>query len=211
MSSSIIVFGDVKLAEKDIKSEIAGRTIRKNDRVRTVSGKESVEIVWDRSLREYDVGIKPMLRAAWERIETIFEITDGGAYGFLMLDPKDQSAGDAGRVAVLGGSPSGYQLYKRYAHAASGRYKDRKITRPKANSVVVFVNNAATSASIDENDGSLTIAGNPDPANVRWTGTFYVPVHFANDQIDWKLERPGPDAATRLIAGPMCTLQEIPE
>jgi uncharacterized protein (TIGR02217 family) len=211
MPTSIAVFGDVILTASDIKSEVKGRVIRKNERVRTASGQESINIVWDRSMREYDIGIKPMLRASWEKVQTIFEITDGGARGFLILDPADQTAGEGGRVASLSGSVVTYQLYKRYEHVASARYKDRKITRPLASSIVVKVNGVVTSATVDETDGTLSIAGSPDPSTVRWTGSFHVPVHFVNDQIDWEMLRPGNDVDLRLLAGPLCTMQEIPE
>jgi hypothetical protein len=45
---------------------------------------------------------------------------------------------------------------------------------------------------------------------LTWSGDFYVPVHFANDEIDWEMILGG-TYDTRLIAGPSVTLQEVRE
>ena len=46
--------------------------------------------------------------------------------------------------------------------------------------------------------------------SLTWTGSFYVPVHFASDDLDWDILRSGP-ADTRIIAGPSVTLLEVRE
>ncbi len=45
---------------------------------------------------------------------------------------------------------------------------------------------------------------------LSWSGDFYVPVHFANDYIDWQLERAGTYDG-RLLSGPNITINEIRE
>ena len=45
---------------------------------------------------------------------------------------------------------------------------------------------------------------------LTWDGGFYVPVQFANDEIDWDLVRSGA-YDTRLMAGPSVTLLEVRE
>jgi hypothetical protein len=40
-------------------------------------------------MREFDIATIPLQRGDWEYIESIHEITEGGAYGFLLEDPKD--------------------------------------------------------------------------------------------------------------------------
>lgn len=46
---------------------------------------------------------------------------------------------------------------------------------------------------------------------LTWTGRFYVPVHFANDDIDWDFKRPSSAEAGRLVAGPSVVLEEVRE
>lgn len=49
----------------------------------------------------------------------------------------------------------------------------------------------------------------PDEA-LTWSGSFYVPVQFAEDSIDWTLSRPG-DEDDRLFSGPSIPLIEVRE
>jgi len=208
---TITVFDDVILSNQVIQSGIRGRQIRKNQRISTASGFESINVLWDKTLREYDVGIGPLRRADWQYLESLFEVTEGGAYGFLLQDPKDHLvATTEGRVADLTDeSGSYYQLFKRYTERVSGRYKDRKITRPV--SVQVYVSGVATTSSFDATNGRIEITGTPDPATVTWSGRFNVPVHFLNDIIDWEMAAAGIDPDGRFMVGPTVTLQEIRE
>lgn len=45
---------------------------------------------------------------------------------------------------------------------------------------------------------------------LTWAGTFYVPVHFLEDSIEWEMLKPGP-LTERIISGVQITLQEIRE
>jgi hypothetical protein len=46
---------------------------------------------------------------------------------------------------------------------------------------------------------------------LTWTGGLYVPVHFAQDDFEWALARPGADQDDRLFIGSTVTLAEVPE
>jgi len=208
---SILILPDVVLSNQVMEAGVRGRQIRRNQRVRTANGVESINVVWDRTIREYDLGTVPLRRSAWEALESLFEVTDAGAYGFLMMDPKDSSAGTGGRVALVPGETSVYQLFKRYVEPVSGRYKDRKITRPRASTVVVSVSGVATDATVDGETGRVTIESEPTATDVTWTGSFYVPVHFLNDRIDWSMVVAGPTPDGRFLTGPTVTLQEVLE
>lgn len=221
---TITVFPDVVFRQSVISGGIGGssgmrgRQIRKNQRVRTANGVESINIVWDRTQREFDIATIPLQRADWQYIESLHEITEGGAYGFLLEDPKDFKSTDAtpvtqtsGKVAALGGGV--YQLFKRYTNVASGRYKDRKITRPNPTNFSLYIGGtlqAPSSYTLDTTTGRITIPLSPSAANVVWDGRFYVPVHFQNDIIDWTLEAPGPEEV-RYYSGPNVVLEEIVE
>ncbi|MBI3150088.1 MAG: DUF2460 domain-containing protein [Betaproteobacteria bacterium] len=214
---TITVFPDVILGERVIAAGVAGKNIRRNERNTQINGAEYVNVVWTQTLREFEIGFKPMLREAWQDIETLHEITDGGASGFLMQDPKDfEVVTGAGVVTSLGGDQ--YQLEKLYTHAASGRTKRRNITRPRTAGLVIKVSgtpidptDSPAGYSIDVETGILTISSAPSAASVTWTGLFYVPVHFMVDFIDWTMLRPASDEDRRLLAGPSVVLQEVRE
>jgi uncharacterized protein (TIGR02217 family) len=136
----ITVFPDVVFRHAVISAGVRGRQIRKNQRVSTANGFESINIVWDRTLREFDIATIPLQRGDWEYIESIHEITEGGAYGFLLEDPKDFHSTSTtavtrttGVMASLGGGT--YQLYKRYTNIASG---DTRTARSRARTLRPF-------------------------------------------------------------------------
>lgn len=208
---SIPVLGAVVLPNSVIEAGVRGRQIRRNTRVATVNGAESINVVWSQTLREFELGIAPMRREAWQQIETLHEITDGGARGFLMEDPKDAQVTN-GVLVSLGSNK--YQLYKRYTEAASGLTKDRKITRPR--SVGFVFRNAGglipTSAYVlDTTKGVVTLLQTVSLDALQWSGRFYVPVHFQSDSIDWTLVVSGIDPDSRFLAGPSVVLQEVRE
>lgn len=208
---SITVFPDVILPERVMTAGVRGKQLRRNSRITTDSGQESINVVWTQTLRQFEVGFRPMQRAAWQDIETLHEITEGGAYGFLLSDPKD-SIVDVGRFAAL--TSTTFQLYKRYIHADSTRTKDRKITRPRAVNGTLIISGVAktlgTDYTVNEATGVFTIPSAPSAANLAWTGRFYVPVHFMNDDIDWEMIAGGADDA-RWLAGPSVMIEEIRE
>jgi uncharacterized protein (TIGR02217 family) len=208
---SITILSDVILPERVITAGIRGKQIRRNSRVTTDSGAEAINIVWTQTLREYELGFIPMQRQAWQDIETIHEITEGGAYGFLLSDPKDGYV-DNGRFASL--TSTTFQLYKRYIHADSMRTKDRKITRPRSTTGTLLISGVPKTLgvdyTVDDATGIFTIPSGPSAANLTWTGYFYVPVHFMDDTIDWELVAGGA-AEARFLAGPSVMLQEVRE
>lgn len=213
---SLTIFPDIVFRHSVISGALRGRQIRKNQRVSTANGIETVNIVWDRTKREWDIATIPLLRSEWQYIESLHEITEGGAYGFLLEDPKDFHSTDTtpytetiGKVAALGSGQ--YQAFKRYKNVASGRYKDRKITRLNPTGFQVYngvVLMDPSSYTLDVTTGILSISGNPSEASVTWRGRFYVPVHFQNDIIDWTLEAPGPEEV-RYFSGPSVVLEEV--
>jgi uncharacterized protein (TIGR02217 family) len=209
---TITVLSDVVLLNGPIQASVKGRNTRKNQRVSSASGQEWINIgPQDKTIREFDIELGPVRRALWIQLESLHEVTEAGAYGFLLQDPKDCTvSGTAGIVAAQTGG--GYQAFKRYTEPTSGRHKDRKITRIRAAGLQVFVNGVSTSFTVDANTGTFTsITGNPAANTVTWTGVFYVPVHFLNDTIDWQMDVAGTDPEGRFIAGPSVTLREILE
>ena len=206
----ITVFADVVIQNSIIAAGIRGKNMRKNARVPVDNGAESINIVWDQTLREFELGFKPMIVSAWQAIETLHEITEGGAFGFLMEDPKDRQVTD-GVVSSL--TSTTFQLYKRYLDAPSGRFKLRKITRPRASGFAPSISGvpiAPANYTLNVTTGIITIPSAPAASAVTWTGSIYVPVHFADDNIDWTLVVAGAYDA-RFLAGPSVMLKEIRE
>lgn len=307
---AITVFNDVILPNSVLAAGVRGKNLRSNTRTMAANGNGQINIDWARTLRQYELGIVPMLVSAWQAIEGLHEVTEGGAYGFLMSDPKDSEASNTEgllypfNTALLGTNGLGYgvpqyKLHKRYTSTGSSRTKDRQITRPRATPVLrrggvaVTLGASPGNAAINYDTGTVTFVADSSSlvtavavgatTNVTltaalagvavgerlylsgltgtvastlnglsfaitaisggglnvytltvattglawtsggsgfaypqstetldWAGSFYVPVHFANDMIDWELVAGGP-AATRLLAGPSVVLQEVRE
>jgi|GEM_PF-1187576 len=211
--AKITVYADVIMPNSVISAGISGKLIRKNRRAAAQDGRQQITAIWSNTLRQFTVGTCPMTVAQWQALEGLYEVTDAGTYGFLMQDPKDCSADHTtGKVSAMGvGSPDTYQLVKRYTSVGSSRTKDRTIRRPKAVGFILKISGApTTSFTLNADTGVLAIPAQPAAADVTWSGIFYVPVHFANDDIDWDLVRAG-QADTRLMAGPSVVLDEVRE
>ena len=304
---AIVVLNDVILPESIISAGIVGKNQRNNFRSISASGFASVNINWTRTLRQYQLGVLPMQIEQWLELEGLHEITEGGAYGFLMQDPKDQAVrpGEGFLQAADGNYGAGhgvsaYKLFKKYDTVGSTRISYRNITRPtqpitvRRNATEMVVGTGPGQIAIDYDTGTVTIvedvsqaiqtitvgtttvlefANNtgivaamavgqklyitgatgdnaftlnnkthtvtakdvdlntvtistvttgmtitggtakkyPQSTDVlTWTGRFYVPVHFANDEIDWEVFRSG-GFDSRIIAGQNVVLQEIRE
>lgn len=302
---AITVLSDVILPTSLLTSGVRGKQMRNNTRSEASNGSAIVNINWSKTLRQYELGCVPMTVAQWQTLEGLHEVTEGGAYGFLLPDPKDSTV--ASGVGLLQGYNSGlvgtpgfgygvpsYKLMKRYSVAGSTRTKDRQITRPqtipvmlRAGSGIVLsgsttftlttgtltfgsdystgVTSYTVGASTILNFGSGTMAGLlavsgriylsgvsgtgatalnglshlitaitgnnitiststngltasggtaykfPQPTEtLTWTGSFYVPVHFQDDVIDWDMAAGG-SLDNRLLAGPSVNLMEVRE
>lgn len=206
----ITVFANVFLPNAVIAAGVRGKNIRLNSRVETDSGHRSVNVIWSKTLRQYELGTVPLRLDQWQAIETLHEITEGGAYGFLMTDPKDSAVANGVLTRISAGV---YQLVKRYSDAGSGRSKDRNITRPNPTGFVLTNNGVpmvAGTYTLNADTGRVTISSDPAPETLSWSGAFYVPVHFMDDFIDWDMVISG-GAEQRYLAGPSVVLQEVRE
>jgi uncharacterized protein (TIGR02217 family) len=212
----ITVLSDLFLPNSVISSGIRGKNIRQNSRVQTDNGFSSINVGWSQALRQYELGTVPMRVEQWQAIEAIHEITRGGAYGFLMFDPKDcvatMETSAVKLMPAIGTTPAYYQIQRRYIDIPSGRYHDRAITRPIAADFVLYQGSTvigAGEAAVDVETGRLKVSPG-DASALSWTGRFAVPVHFLDDSIDWDLIAPG-GYDQRFLAGPSVVLQEIRE
>lgn len=304
---SIVVYADVIVPNSVVMAGAVGKQRRQNDRTINQGGFASVNVVRDATIREFTLGVIPMTLANWALIEGLYEVTDAGAFGMLILDPKDSvvTASQGGLLGYMAGVENGvvgfgngtpnYGFRKLYTAAGSTRAKARAVTRPNGtpamlrngsavtvgiaagnvalstgpvlatfvpdsasnvSSIAVgattsvtlsaalalsvggqlwltgltgadaaLVNNLAhqitaisgTTYTLSTNTAgkAITAAGQgqqyPQSTDtLTWSGTFYVPVHFTNDDMDWDLVKPG-GQLDRLVSGPSIPLAEIRE
>jgi uncharacterized protein (TIGR02217 family) len=170
---AITVLSTVIMPSAIIAAGVRGKNRRSNARAMTQSGFASVNINWSKTLRQYEIGIAPMTIAQWQALEGLHEVTEGGAYGFLMQDPKDASV-DAtagllwpyttaltGSVGTGYGVPT-YKLHKRYTVSGSALTKDRAVTRLngaavlKRDAAIVTQGASPGNASVDVATGTVT-------------------------------------------------------
>lgn len=310
--TALTVLADVILPHSIIAAAgLQGRNQRNNTRRGSQAGFQNINVNWGDTLRQYELGFIPMLPAQWRTIEGVHEVTDGGAFGFLLTDPKDSMV-DAtqglmhplsgttlvGTIGLGYGVPT-YKLHKRMAAIGTTRTKDRRITRPilagnllKRDAATVVLGAGAGQAALNVDTGVVTFVADTSQAltsvtvgattvlnfasgtpivaalaigervyltglsgtaasllnglshaitakgatsltisttttglaatggtaykypqaseALTWSGSFYVPVHFASDDIDWALAAGGP-AESRLIVGSSVLLQEVRE
>lgn len=206
---ALTVYSDVIVPNNILTAGVQGKNMRANTRVPLGdTGFMTINAVWNNSLRQYTLGVAPMSLTNWQAIQALFEVTKGGAYGMLLEDPVDHSCTTGVATLVSAGV---YQLWKRYTNAASSRFHDRKITRPRlAGFAITTSGTPITSYTLDVTTGQITIPSAPSAATLAWTGLFYVPVHFMEDSIDWDLVAGGSDDQ-RFLAGPSVVLSEVRE
>lgn len=302
----VAVLNDVIMPNGVLAAGIRGKNKRVNERVSNQAGFMTVTSPQLTTLREYEIGFIPANLAVWQTISGLFEVTDAGASGFLMEDPKDNVVSNGLMQPLLNGSAVGtagagygvptYQLVSRYTSIGSTRTRDRTIKRPKSSNVLlragiaVTIGAGAGNATFDATTGlvtfvadasqnvsaitvgsttqvalasaisGLTVGGQlwlqgltgadaalvngmshtitaiggavytlstntagktitpagqgikyPQPADaMTWTGGFYVPVQFTNDEIDWELVVSGPYAG-RFVGVTSIQLTEVRE
>lgn len=206
----VMVLNDVVMPSCVIAAGLQGKSIRRNTRTMTQTGYMQANVIWARTLRRYEIGVTPMLITDWAAVEGLFEVTEGGAFGFLLSDPKDSKATEAqGRASLVTGTT--YQLQKRYTSIGSTRTKDRKITRPSSTGFVLKASGVVVgSYTLDPLTGTVIIPSAPAAATITWSGSFYVPVQFESDELDFSLVRPG-DYDERLVRGESISLVEVME
>jgi hypothetical protein len=137
----MVVYEDVILDERVFLAGANGSNMRQNDRTINQGGYVSVNAVRDVTLRQFQLGVKPMEVDLWQEIEGVYEITDSGVFGFLVKDPKDQvvdtaegafqgymSGVEFGVPGFGNGTPT-YGFRKIYKARSSTRTKARALTR----------------------------------------------------------------------------------
>lgn len=193
----ITIYSDVIMPNSVLSAGVRGKQVRRNTRTQAANGQMRINIDWSRTLRQYELGFVPMTVSQWQAIEGLHEVTDGGAFGFLLEDPKDNAADAAAGLlypyttALVGSIGAGYgvpvhKMYKRYNSAGSTRKKDRAITRPRATPVLkrgaatVVLGTAAGNAAINYDTGTVTFVADVSQAISSVTVGASTVLTFAN-------------------------------
>jgi uncharacterized protein (TIGR02217 family) len=158
----------------------------------TASGFERRNSVWSDARLRFDVG--PGVRSESElgTLIAFFRARRGAARGFRLRDPSDYSSnGMVGTPTaadqLLGtgdGQQSAFALVKRYGEGDAVQV--RRITRPRAGTVLVSVGGAAVTSGWTVGAGGIIEFAVPPAsgAAVRAGFLFDVPVRFAEDKLD---------------------------
>ncbi|MFM5947923.1 MAG: DUF2460 domain-containing protein [Novosphingobium sp.] len=157
----------------------------------TASGFERRNSLWSDARLRFDVG--PGIRSETELgvLLAFFRARRGAARGFRLRDPSDFSSnamtGTPGAADQLLGTGDGlrasFPLVKRYGEGEAVQL--RRITRPRADSVIVSVGGAPTTAFVLDPGGVVRLAQPPAVGQpVRAGFLFDVPVRFAEDRLE---------------------------
>lgn len=136
----IEVFDDVIADECLFSAGAGGSRTRFNDRSTNPAGYATVNAVRDLTLKVFGLASVSMSVEAYEEVIRLYEVTDAGTFGFLMLDPVDQSV-DASTGRLQGymagvefgntgvGNGTATYGFRKYWSVAS-RSKSSAVTRP---------------------------------------------------------------------------------
>lgn len=186
----ITIYNDVIMPNSVLSAGVRGKNMRNNTRTEARNGSINVNVNWSKTLRQYEIGTVPMLLTSWQAIEGLHEVTDGGAYGFLMEDPKDHNVATGegllypyttdliGTNGLGYGLPT-YKLHKRYTSVGSTRVKDRAITRPR--SPIVIKRDASTvTPTVNYDTGLITFSSDASQAISSITAGASTVLNFAD-------------------------------
>ena len=158
----------------------------------TASGFERRNSLWSNARLRFDVG--PGIRSEAELgiLLAFFRARRGAARGFRLRDPSDYSSSamigtPANTDQIIGtgnGAIASFPLVKRYGEGDAVQL--RRITRPRADSVLISVNGTAMTSGWALDEGGVATFTNPPAANaiVRAGFLFDVPVRFAEDKLE---------------------------
>lgn len=159
----------------------------------TASGFERRNSLWSNARLHFDLG--PGLRSEAElgALIAFFRARRGAARGFRLTDPSDFSSNgmvDAPTatdqlIGVGDGTAASFALVKHYGDGVADP-QVRRITRPRAGTVLVSVNGVGITNGWTVGDGGIVSFTTPPAAgaNLRAGFLFDVPVRFEQDTLD---------------------------
>lgn len=191
------------LIPEDISRGSVGGPMWRTEATHMDNGRRQVNSPWDYPLHRYEAVYAVRRWPQLERLSAIFHIARGEAYDLLFKDPLDHKScsisddpafDDQLLIASAAGGETGVQLAKAYSvddiDGAPVAYS-RKITRP-AYGAMLGKNGAplieGADYTVNYDTGSVAFALLAPGDSITWGGVFYVPVYFATDWLDHRLE-----------------------
>jgi uncharacterized protein (TIGR02217 family) len=171
----------------DIAYGSAGGPVFSTDIVTSASGYEKRNSNWSEARAVYNVAHGVKTKAQLDELIAFFLARRGRAHAFRFKDWSDYTA--VGQRAL----PDGVGRYALYKHYQSGEATYlRRIHKPVADTVLVYVDNVLASATINADTGHVSFATPPAPvAIVTVDMEFDVPVRFETDQLVARLDEHG--------------------
>jgi len=174
----------------DIALNSEGGPTRKTEIVALASGHEQRNSPWAGSRRSFNAGYGVKSLANLEGVVAFFEARQGRLCGFRFRDPFDHKScalsqapqADDQLIGTGDGVKIEFQLMKRYE--SGGASYERDITKPVAGTVLIAVDGAVASPSVDETTGRVTFATPPATGVAITAGyVFDTPVRFDSDEL----------------------------
>lgn len=150
--------------------------------VRTLSGSESRNQLWENALHSFDGATTHRTQAERDVITDFFLAMRGRVHSFRVRDVSDYNVVASEGVFEAVGSPTAYQLMKLYASGSLTYY--RPIYKPRSAISIT----GGGSYTVDYTTGIVT--RNSGAAPTAWTGTFDIPARFDQDELMWEVAAP---------------------
>lgn len=169
----------------------SGGPVRSTETVSLASGGEHRNNSHANSRRQYNAGARIQNVGDTHSLIAFFEARRGKLHSFRFQDPMDYmscgpsempSASDQ-FIGEGDGARTEFQLVKTYADSAGAW--TRRITKPRAETVLISLNGNSESVSVDELTGVIAFAVPPPLGVIIRAGfEFDVPVRFDTDFLD---------------------------
>lgn len=159
----------------------------------TVSGRLRQVFGWASQLHDFNVSPGINSLADYESLRALWYVVNFTPYeGFRFRHHADYQA-TLTNTSVLSLGGGTWQLQRRYTFG--GINFDRKITKPNSDAVVCDAGGTPLTATISTITGiASSVSGTP----AKWTGTFDVPVTFADEAFPENMEA-GPGGNTLVL------------
>jgi uncharacterized protein (TIGR02217 family) len=173
----------------------------------TSAGFDSTNQPWSQTRHHFDVSFAVRTADDYIAVREHFHTMRGRAKAFLFRDPLDNQVALAnGVVGALEGSPTAWQLFRRYG--SGNDLYDRRITRPVSGTLTVWRTRSMVTTNVtgscvfdyggsstEEPGGTFIVSGHQSGDTYSWSGQFMVPCRYDIDRLPGLIvnRRPGED------------------
>ena len=186
--TTLPTFVEERINDQEIVRNSVGGPTYSTQVNQTYSGAEQRNSNWMQSLSRWEIGERQLTRRQLDYILAFFHNRKGKAVGFRFKDWGDYyCAPTQGLIQQVFDPVSGtsvWAFFKQYETPA-GSVELRRITKPVAPTVKIFINGAQTTLFSLSVDGTLNFPATP-AGTISWSGEFDVPVRFDVDELKYQ-------------------------